>query len=271
VKLKPAIPPYVGEPEDSWIRSDQLAKIPHQDLLPAEAGPFLHYLFSAIARRPRPVNLREGASVARYLKILARQTKPGAVRMRLEHLAEVIWGTVLQFARFPVSSREEALRFLETHGMTYLAGLKIEAELEYIRNAKPPSASGVTVPPHLLSGRMSAQGQGTSQLADDLTERIWVAYRALRKANVRNARRVVAAALNEQGLETRARGATSRAWGPEEIGERVKQFETREKRRSRSSSEWEKLREAVVSKWVYLFRSHPARDAWDASGKPPRN
>jgi hypothetical protein len=82
---------------------------------------------------------------------------------------------------------------------------------------------------------------------------------------------MVAAALNQQGLETQARGATSRAWGPEEIGERVKQFEAREKRRSRSSSEWGRLREAVVSKWVYLFRSHPAPAARDASGKPPRN
>jgi hypothetical protein len=180
----------------------------------------------------------------------------------LEVLAGVIWGTVLQYARFPASSREDALRFLEKHAETYLSSFNMKAILEHVRNAKPSGFGRAWVAPHLLSARLSAQGQGTPQLADDLTERIWVGYQALRKANVRNARRLVAAALNQQGLETRARGATSRAWGPEEIGERVKQFETRAKRRSRSSSGW---CEAVVHKWVYLFHSHQTLVARDGS------
>ena len=105
-------------------------------------------------------------------------------------------------------------------------------------------------------------------MADDLSERIWVGYRALRKAKVRNARGMVAAALKRHGLETRARGGRSREWGPEEIGERVKQFEARGKQRSRSSSEWERLREALVYKWIYLFHNDLTPSARDASGKP---
>jgi hypothetical protein len=182
--------------------------------------------------------------------------------MMLERLAEVIWGTVLQYARFPASSREDALRFLETHAETHFASFNMKAILEHVRNAKPPGFGRAWVAPHLLSARLSAQGQGTPQLADDLTERIWVGYQALRRANVRNARRMVAEALNQQGLETRARSATSRAWGSEEIGERVKQFEARAKRRSRNSSEW---REAVFYKWVYLFHSRPTPVARDGS------
>jgi hypothetical protein len=96
----------------------------------------------------------------------------------------------------------------------------------------------------------------------------WVGYRALRKANVRNARNIVAATLKQHGLETRARGATSREWGPEEIGERVKQFEARGKRRSRNSSEWERMREALINKWIYLFQNDLTLVAKDASGKP---
>ena len=102
---KPAIPPYAGEPENSWIRSDQLAKIPGQKLQPAEAEPFLNYLLSAIRRRPRPVSLREGAAVARYLKGLATETEPGDVQRLLERLAEVIWATVLSPVFQPAAER----------------------------------------------------------------------------------------------------------------------------------------------------------------------
>jgi hypothetical protein len=195
---------------------------------------------------------------------LARETEAGEERALLDQLAEVIWGTVLQHARFPVSTKAEVLRFVETHGATYLAGLDIERARDQIRSAKPPSVDTASAAPRLLSVRLSVQGQGTPQRADDLTERIWVAYQALPKARVKNVRRLVAAALNQHGLETRARGATSRVWGPEEVAERAKQFEVRGRRRCRNSSEWEHSRKAIVYKWVYLFRGHPKPVTKDA-------
>src|SRR5262249_510994 len=101
------MPPPERESE-GWISSERLPEIPLQDLSRAEANAFLNYLFSSIGRRPRRIGLRQGASVARYLKCLAWETDPGPRRQLLELMSEVIWGTVFTLGRFSASSKKEA-------------------------------------------------------------------------------------------------------------------------------------------------------------------
>jgi len=60
-----------GRAQQGWIHSDQVPRIPPQELEGAEADAFLEWLFSGLARRPRPLSLWKGIAVARYLKLLA--------------------------------------------------------------------------------------------------------------------------------------------------------------------------------------------------------
>lgn len=129
------IPPSEPKPTDVWIESNYLPRVPRQDLLPEEAEAFLEYLLSEVVRRPRPLRLRQGARVARYLDALAWETEPGAIRQLLERLRDGIWGTLLQLAPLELSSKPEAIAFLERHAETYLAGLNVEAALQRVRES----------------------------------------------------------------------------------------------------------------------------------------
>ncbi len=203
----PAHPP-------GWVSTVQL-ELPDPRLVSSEADGFLEYLFSALARRPRPLALREGARVARYLKALAWETGPR--RRLLERLAELIWGMVLQFAPFEPGGKLEVVRFLERHAGTYLAGCDLEAALKHVRDSATPMHYGALFQlPHLMSRSRSAQGRGNPHLREDLSERIYVGYHALRRAGVRNVRARIAEALNRQGLrkeEHRTQCAIQRSQG----------------------------------------------------------
>jgi hypothetical protein len=255
------MPPSEPKSSDEWIASDQLCKITLQDLLPEEAGRFLKYLFSSIGRRPKRIGLREGAAVARYLKLLAWESAAGPGRQLLERLSQVIWGTVLQFGQFSMSSQQEAAAFLESHAHTYLAAFDVAAAVKLVRKARPPVGNTQGLPaPNLLSMHSVAQGTPTPQRQDDLSERIYAGYYALRRARIHNARRRIAATLNQLGLMTRARSETWREWGSYEVIERVKQFEARWLRRNPRQDDTvvKKWRDAVVDCWITRFRAHEA-------------
>lgn len=64
------IPPFEKDSPGGWIPGDHL-KLSPQMLAREEAEAFLEWLFSAVARRPERLDLREGAGVARYLRGLA--------------------------------------------------------------------------------------------------------------------------------------------------------------------------------------------------------
>ncbi len=251
------IPPSELKPTDVWIESEYLPRVPRRDLLPEEAEAFLEYLFSDVARRPRPLRLQQGARVARYLDALAWETEPGAMRQLLERLRDGIWGTLLQFAPLELSSKPEAIAFLERHAETYLAGFNVEAALQRVREAAPPTRHGALFqPPHLMSRSRSATGKGNPHRREDLSERIYAGYHALRRARVRNARRRVAEVLNRQGLQTRARGETSREWSGYEVSERVKQYEARYRKQNAGRKDTlEQWQDAVVQASVFLFHS----------------
>ena len=83
------IPPFGNDSADAWNCGDQL-RLPRQTLVRKEADAFLEWLFSAVARRPERLDLREGAGVARYLRGLAWETPPGLLRRETERMAEVV-------------------------------------------------------------------------------------------------------------------------------------------------------------------------------------
>jgi hypothetical protein len=81
----------------------------------------LNFLFSTIARKLPPINLREGAAVARYLHSLAwEESTKGPNRELLNGLSKVIWGIVSQFGAFKTAERKRVIEFLEKNQYTHL-------------------------------------------------------------------------------------------------------------------------------------------------------
>ncbi len=272
------MPPFSPDPAEGWISSEVL-KLPAQKLNPSERDAFLEYVFSLIAKRPRALRLRDGAGVARYLKTLAWEMEPGPRRYLLDRLADVIWRTLFQFAPLPMSERQRVVEFLQEHADTYLAAFDIEAAVKWVQeSAEPPPEAGSARPPHLMSRRLSASGTGNPQLRDDLSERVYAAYHALRRARVHNARGRIACVLNQKGFTTQPRGRTSKRWGSYEVYERVKHYEAGVKTRLKRllmrqqqeaplpASQAARLAKQIpdqarrsahsaVDKWIYLFHS----------------
>src|SRR5512140_146884 len=91
---RPLMPPSERESNppssEGWIHSDQLSKLPPQRLEAREADAFLEYLFSAPARRPARLSVREGIRVARYLRALAGEADAGPTRRVLKQLESAI-------------------------------------------------------------------------------------------------------------------------------------------------------------------------------------
>ena len=97
----------------------------------------------------------------------------------------------------------QKIQFLKEHARTYFASFDIDRLVEFIRKRQEPTRHAEFFrPPKLLGKGRSVSGQGPARLKDDLTERIYVAYHALRRIRIRNARGRIAAVLNRLGLET---------------------------------------------------------------------
>ena len=210
-----------------------------------EVDVFLDYLFRTVARRPARLKLKEAAAVARYLDSLALRVSFPGDRLYLEWLAKLIWGAVLQYGEIPRCEQADALSFLNRHADNYLAWCNPGRASQLVSDTAPPELTLKQLP--LKSSAMSTGGDRHPQQTDDLTERIYAAYHALREAKIRTAGPRVAAALNRAGIRTRARAGTSRAWSAYEVGERVKQYE-----RQLKVKRWK--RKAVVARWVRWFR-----------------
>lgn len=252
------MPPSKDESLQHRIPSDQQPRIPRQELKPPEADAFLDYLFSAIARRPKRLTLREGCAVARHLKALAWQARPGKMRRFLDYLANVVWGMAFQYAPIETASKLATIEFLQKHRHTYLssidAAFRLEEVLQYIRDA--PLVSQSFDPPRLLGPSLSVHGGGNPHLADDLSERIYAGYYALRRARIHGARGRIAQALHRQGLRIRVRQSMVNTWSGYEVYERVKQYEERRRNlaqrgRGEETAQW---RDAMVDRWILSYR-----------------
>jgi hypothetical protein len=268
VILETIMPPSDHTNEKGWIRGDQLI-LPRQTLSPEENGPFLEFLFGKIARKPKQLKLKETAGVARYLKAAAVEAGASPERGTIERLAEVIWLTMLDSGQIEIAPKGEAIQFLKTHALTYLASFDVNRISEYLANLPEPARHAEFFqPPKLKGASRSAWGQGRARLQDDLTERIYVAYHALRRTGTRNTRGRIATVLNEKGYETGVRSVTQCRWGPAEVNERVRQFGDRIVRQHRLTKgdrrHQERLRNTLVDTWIHGFHfASPAKQQCD--------
>jgi hypothetical protein len=253
--------PHAPSNQEGWTHSDQLI-LPRQSLSKEEAEPFLSYVFSQMARKPKRLRLRETARVARYIKAIAAEMPGSWERATLDNLAKVTWLTLLEVGQIPIGTKSEAIGFLREHAHTYLASFEVDKLIEQIdKSVEPSRYRELFQPPKLMGKSRSVQGGGP-RLQDDLTERIYVGYHALRRAEVRNARCRIAAVLNELGLKTRAQSGTAEIWASQEVFERVQQFEDRIVRKHRLArlapddriKEIARLRNMLVDSWIHEFR-----------------
>ncbi len=176
--------------------------------------------------------------------------------MLLQELGHLIWWTLLQSSPIQPIRKETAIRFLEEFASAYLVGLDLEAALKQVRDTPPPTFGNLFEAPHLIS-RHRAGGPRNPHLQDDLLERIYAAYHALRRAGIHRARWRVAEALNAHGIGTRARKDTPRTWGSYEVYERVKQYEAGLKKRTVAVERVQtaqQCRASVVDQWTSAFR-----------------
>jgi hypothetical protein len=259
----------------------------------AEVGRFLEFLFGDIAVRPAPLRPREAAAVVRYLLLLACAGVPREVnaqggdaielywrtgrppdseaRQAAERLANGLWGDLRRYGQInlPKNIRHRAQEFLRRCSKTYLAAnpylplaQKLLEEFLIPTDARHPFA-----PPNLRSRSMTACGVGNSYLGDDVSERIYAGYHALKGAQVRGARRLVAQALKNERIQMRARPLGKTEWSDVEVYNRAKNYKTLLEEALMPSLkkpiEANELKRAVqqrtdqlVQKWVSAFRYH---------------
>src|SRR5262249_8671229 len=142
------------------------------------------------------------------------------VERDVKRIAKMIWGTLLQSGRIEMPTKAEVVQFLQEHRYTYLAQFNVDRALGFIQARKEPtSGDELFRVPKLIGQNRAVSGSGPARLQDDLTERIYVAYRALRRAKVRNARGRIAETLNRLRLETRPRSKTAGSWGSAEVND----------------------------------------------------
>jgi len=215
-------------------------------LMPPTPHELMEFLIATLARRPPAVPFRTGASVARYLDDLAYECK-GAERATLLLLSKAVWRQVFQFAEFKTATKDQTFQLLETFTQTLLSDFDIKAVTRIV--AAHPAPSKHRAPLILRSVNLGiSMGSPSRRLSSDLTERIYVAYWALRFGHVHGATRTIANALNRYQVPTGSRQGDG-TWSPYEIQSRVKQFEKSFKnRRDRKSR-----REALIVHWQSLY------------------
>lgn len=215
--------------------------------MPPSPLELLDALFATVARRTKPMPFHEGAATARYLNNLAYEMPPGMERQRILQLSEVVWGRVFQFAEFRTAGKEEAIGLLEELSKTHLVSYDMPALIESVRAAPAPQpyqAKRVLASPVMAV----TMGPGAKRLSDDLTERIYVGYWALRFGKVANARRHVAAALQRAAIPRDGR-LGDEDWMSYDVGERLKQYDATIPKAPDARKEH---RQWLVEKWQLL-------------------
>jgi hypothetical protein len=214
--------------------------------MPPTPYELLEFLIATVARKPPAVPFRIGASVARYLDDLAYECK-GEERKTLLELSKAVWRQAFQFAEFKTAPKEQTLEFLETFTQTLLADYDVKVVMRLV--AAHPAPGKHRRPRILRSVNLGiSMGAGSRRLSSDLTERIYVAYSALRINRVHGASGLVAEMLNRYKIPTGSRQGDG-TWSEYEVQARVKQFDkSPEDSRNRKSK-----REALIAHWVGLY------------------
>jgi len=161
----------------------------------------MEFLIATVACKPPAVPFRIGASVARYLDDLAYEYK-GKERAILLELSKAIWRQVFQFAKFKTAPKQQALEFLETFTQTLLADYDLKAGIDLV--AAHPAPGKHRIPRVRRSVNIGINlGPRSRRLSSDLTERIYVAYWALRINRVHAASGLVSETLNRYKITVR--------------------------------------------------------------------
>jgi hypothetical protein len=255
--------PRDSKTEDGWITSDRL-KRPSPKLDSNEVSDFLTWLFGDLAQKLHRMNLREAASVARYLDLLGTQGIPRSVskgspeevldyglrqrssadtqeRRCVQRFAQSIWTTLFQFGRIDASSEPETRRFLIKHKGFWRNDLLFSKAMKFLEEFELPSDMPKARPPSLVSRHLGPHGTSKRRLENDLSERIAAANCILRRAGQRGVRDRIAEQLN---LSTSKKPEAG--WGPEEVGERVKTYGRLAKRHPD---------DFLIDKWITLYRA----------------
>lgn len=252
--MEAPISPFIKMTKPVWMSSDELDHPSEQELRADEARPFLEFLFADVARKPEDMSLRKAASVSKYLDALAcKEEQPGQDRQVLAYLSRVVWRTARRAAPIKLSAKDATIDFLHRHSGTYLPDRAVDRAVELIRERPVPT--NPTKPARLVSRSMSIQSKSVARLQDDLSERIYAAYWALRLAKIHGARRRVAETLNAKSLKRSSRGDRTYTWDSDTVYERVKQFEDRQLGAERRTEEVRKeVRRTFARKWIDSFR-----------------
>ena len=111
--------------------------------------------------------------------------------------------------------------------------------------------------PQMMSRRMAVSGEVNPHLLDDLSERIYAAYYALRANGISNARGRIAAVLNAKNLYPKPQ-AKRKPWDGDHVIERVRQYESRflpADSRRHSADFRKRQRRQEANFWVYRFQT----------------
>jgi hypothetical protein len=250
-------------------------------LEPAEVEPFLCFMFSDIATKPKPIDLREGAGVARYLQWLSLAGIPSAepgrgkqsvnvgspgeeseelrkTRAEFGRAAQAVWRIVKQYGEFKPSTRQTAAEFLKRHLDTYVIDLRLVLRLMETHEL-PPNAKNPFFRPVLVSTAGTvAGGRGNPRRHNDLSERIFAAYFALPRAKLKKWTPRIALALNA----VKAGGRSDWDWLA--VIERRKGYEQDllakapkgvARVKDALAPYRRRLRESHADKWISLFKS----------------
>jgi hypothetical protein len=219
------------------------ARTTRESLASAECDEFLGWIFSDILRRAAILTLEETLPVTAYLLNLAggsdaatdeirRLTKRAAFDM----LSTAIHQTVR------ASSKGTVLAYLKKHKDAYLRALNAEQVIQFVESSDPPAGFDELPQfrPHWVSRTRVWRGFGEpkQKMADDLSERIAVAYSILIDSKCKGAARRIAKRLNLAGIQKRPRKSSNTSdhvewsdeesdhveWSEEAVSDRKKKF-----------------------------------------------
>jgi hypothetical protein len=139
--------------------------------------------------------------------------------------------------------------------------------IDYTKQAPAPSRASPNRSPNLVTADTARVGKGNPHLKDDLSERIYAGFYALKRAGISRASRTVAEHLNRAGRKVRTPDDRDDAWNQYSVRERIKEFGAKLRRQHGTAGKAaaQRLRDSLVDRWLWMFRVHhtPARHPQD--------
>jgi hypothetical protein len=216
-------------------------------LIPPSPLVLLDFLFMTLARRIPSIRLGEGAAEARYLENLSGQAEPKDQRKLLRKLSLSIWGAVLQRAKFKAADKEKVIEFLPA--------LMLRRSSK--QSGHPHHRRSFVHLPTLRGPSMTVTlGKGTPRLVNDLSERIYAGYWALRFTGIGGAHQHVADPLNRHHIPCRSQAGTRNPRTGYEVAERLKAYEKRGL--TKPGGDRNAGRRWLVEKWNVFYYPNPA-------------